>query len=110
MRKVTNNAVNAFLSNRAFAEGNTSVSPANNDNYLYLHGNIIAIRNKQTGALRITNAGWFSNTTKERLNALPGVFIQQKKGVWYLNGQEWDGTLIDVAETQMAISDKVYSY
>jgi hypothetical protein len=46
--------------------------------------------------LSITSAGWKSNTTKERLNALPQVSITQKKGEWYLNGTLWNGKLIDV--------------
>jgi hypothetical protein len=41
--------------------------------------------------LQISNAGWASNTTKERLNGIPGVHIKQKNWTWYLNGQEWDG-------------------
>lgn len=35
--------------------------------------------------------GWATPPTKERLNALDGVSIQQKKGKWYLNGVEWSG-------------------
>jgi len=96
MRKVTQNTVNAFLNNQSYAEGNTSVSPSNGANYLYLHGHIIAIKDKSTGSLKITSAGWKTNTTKERLNALPNVKIQQKKGKWYLNGDEWDGNLIEI--------------
>lgn len=95
-RKITQQAKDAFMNRSSFRSGNTKVSPANNDTYLYLHDNIIAIRNFETGLIKITNSGWFSNTTKERLNALPGVSICQKKGVWYLNGQVWDGNLIDV--------------
>jgi hypothetical protein len=30
------------------------------------------------------------------LNGLDGVSIQQKAGIWYLNGKEWEGELIDV--------------
>ena len=45
---------------------------------------------------QIINAGWFSNTTKERLNALPNVHITQKNWVWYLNEKEWNGELIDI--------------
>lgn len=40
--------------------------------------------------------GFFTNTTKERLNALPGVNIVQKLGKWYLNGVLWDGTLTNI--------------
>lgn len=46
---------------------------------------------RRTDNIIITNAGWFSNTTKERLSALPGVHISQKKGEWYLNDELWDG-------------------
>lgn len=62
-----------------------------------LHGNEIAYRyNDPKKTLSITNAGWATNTTKERLNSIPGVSIQQKAGVWYLNGQVWDGSLKDI--------------
>jgi hypothetical protein len=44
----------------------------------------------------VTNAGWFSNTTKERLNAIDGVSVYQKDWNWYLNGEQWNGKLIDV--------------
>ena len=96
MTAITKNAVNAFLNHQSYKEGNTKVSPSNNKNYLYLHNNIIAILDKSTNNLQITNCGWFSNTTKERLNALPNVSISQKKGVWYLNDKQWDGNLIDI--------------
>ena len=56
---------------------------------MYLHGNLIAQRTPL--ATTITNCGWFTRTTKERLNGLGGVDIVQMKGVWYLNGKEWDG-------------------
>jgi hypothetical protein len=41
--------------------------------------------------LSISNAGWASNTTKERLNGLPNVRIHQKNWNWFLNGVEWNG-------------------
>ena len=62
-----------------------------------MFNNEIAYRyNDPERTLSITNAGWESNTTKERLNGLDGVSIQQKAGIWYLNGKEWEGELIDV--------------
>lgn len=85
MRVITKNIVSAFLNRTNKASGNTTT----NGTSLFLHGNEIARHTPQ--GLQITNAGWFSNTTKERLNALPNVSICQKKGVWYLNGKEWDG-------------------
>lgn len=97
MRKITKEAVNAFMSASKFNKDNTTVEVLPNVTILKLHGNIIAYRyNDPERTLSITNAGWFSNTTKERLNGLPNVNISQRKGVWYLNGNEWDGELIDV--------------
>lgn len=93
-RKVTINSVDAFLnkSNRSF--GNTTVETNNGITKLFLHGNMIA--KLENNELFITNAGWFSNTTKERLNGIPDVSIYQKKGVWFLNDAEWDGKLIKI--------------
>lgn len=57
---------------------------------LFLHGNAIA-RHTPEG-VEVTTAGWNSNTTKERLNGIPGVHIQQKNFALFLNGNEWDGS------------------
>lgn len=59
-----------------------------------LHQHVIASFSKS--GLTISHAGWPTATTKDRLNALPGVSINQKAGVWYLNGREWDGSAIKV--------------
>lgn len=95
MRAITKQAVNAFLLQREFKSGNTSVEIFHNASYLILFGNIIAVK-YSSGKISISNAGWFSNTTKERLNGITGVSISQKKGIWYLNGKEWNGALIEV--------------
>lgn len=95
-RKITQNAVNAFLRCQYFNESNTQVLVgSNNTATLILFGNNIAFLNADK-TVSITNAGYFTNTTKERLNGIPNVHIQQKKGLWYLNGKEWDGSLINV--------------
>lgn len=97
MRKVTQNSVNAFINAQSFKEGNTKVEVLANVTILKLHDNPIAyLYNDPEKTLSITNAGWESNTTKERLNAIPNVSIKQSKGVWYLNGNVWDGKLIDI--------------
>lgn len=91
MKIVTKNAVNCFnQEGNAIFGSNTQVTTSNGITKLFLFGNLIAV--KENGVTRISNAGWESNTTKERLNALHGVHIQQKKGVWYLNGEEWNGS------------------
>lgn len=60
---------------------------------MYLFGNKIATYHSPTNTLEITNCGWFSNTTLERLNGLPGVLIHRRKGIWHQNGEIWDGSL-----------------
>lgn len=42
--------------------------------------------------IEVTNAGWPTVTTRERLNGLIGVRVHQKGGKQYLNGNEWDGS------------------
>ena len=97
MRKITKETVNAFNNSTPFKKANMEVEVLPNVTIMKLHGNSIAYRyNDPKKTLSITNCGWQTNTTKERLNAIDGVYIVQKKGVWYLNGKEWTGGLIDV--------------
>lgn len=97
MRKTTKEAINAFMSDENFKSSNTEVEVLPNVTILKLFGNSIAYRyNDPKRSLLITNCGYFTNTTKERLNAIDGVNIVQKKGVWYLNGKEWGGGLIEI--------------
>ncbi len=94
MRKITQKAINNFMAKIAFSQDNTMVKIEDNNSYLYLHHNLIA--KNVNNELFISNCGWFSNTTKERLNGLPGVSICQKNHIWYLNGKKWDGNFIKV--------------
>lgn len=97
MRKITQQAVNAFNENRNFKSGNTEVKvqyPA--ATYLYLHGNLIA--KKVDRAISVSIAGWNTPTTRERLNGLGICSIQQKKGQLMLNGNRWDGGFTLVKE------------
>jgi hypothetical protein len=89
MKQVTKNAVATFNNKGNGTFSNTKVVTENGVTSMFLFGNKIA--EEKEGVLRITNAGWESNTTKERLNALNGVNINQKNFVWFLNGQEWNG-------------------
>jgi len=81
MRKVTQETVNAFLKGEKKTIGNTFTDGKS----LYLHGNCIA--RKVDGKIYISNAGWQSVTTKERLNGLldmlgkAGIF--QKDFQWF---------------------------
>lgn len=97
MRKITEQVIDKFMSAENFKKGHDEVVVLDNITVLKLFGNEIAYRyNDPERTISITNAGWESVTTKERLNGIEGVSISQKKGVWYLNGEEWDGKLIDI--------------
>lgn len=90
MRKTTETIIRAFENHCVKSLGNSYTDGI----ALYLHHNKIAEwRNNE---LWITNAGWSTNTTKERLNGLPGVSIRQKDFTWYLNGKAWLGEWIKV--------------
>ena len=90
-RKITQEAVQNFLDGVPFKKSNMRVVREGTIYYLQLFGNRIAAI-EADGKLWISNAGWKSNTTKERLNGLPNVQIKQVRGDWYLNGQLWDGS------------------
>jgi hypothetical protein len=97
MRKITEESVQAFMNAEVFNKSNTKVRVLPNVTVLSLFGNDIAWKyNDPNQTISISDAGWKSDTTKERLNGIPGVSIQQKKGEWYLNGNEWDGKIIDL--------------
>ena len=89
-RKITIEAVDKFLSREPFKKSNMQVDQCYGQYRLKLHGNTIAVLD-EFNMLSISNAGWASNTTRERLNGLPHVRIHQRKFQWYLNGNEWNG-------------------
>jgi hypothetical protein len=92
MRQVTSKIVDAFLQGRNLKIGNTRSF----DGAIYLHRNKIA--EYRANGLWISCAGWMSNTTKERLNGLPFVRINQQNFEWYLNGERWNGDWIRVSD------------
>lgn len=97
MRKITKESVDAFMNARPFKKDNMVIEVKPNVTIMYLFGNIIAYKyNDPEKTISITNAGWESRTTMERLNAIPGVRIHQKNWEWYLNGNKWDGKLTDI--------------
>jgi hypothetical protein len=97
MRKITKQSVEAFNNALPFKQANMEIEVLPNVTVMKLHGNAIAFRyNDPERTLSITNCGWFTPTTKERLNAIDGVSIGQKNFNWFLNGKEWDGKLIDI--------------
>ena len=89
-RKITEESVAAFYNRRKFNKSNMSVEIQDNGYpLLKLHGNTIA--GMDNGGVWITDAGWATRTTFERLNGLDDIRVFTKKGQTYLNGEEWDG-------------------
>jgi len=92
MRKITANAVSAFFAGVPFSSSNTvvTVSSSLQCTSMLLHGNKIAIRYTGMPYIHISDAGWQTNTTKERLNGIlehAGITdtckIGQKDFAWY---------------------------
>ena len=97
MRKITKAAIAAFNSATPFKQDNTTIKVLPNVTIMLLYNNEIAYRyNDPEKTLSITTAGWDTPTTKERLNSIDGVNVSTKKGQLYLNGEIWDGGLIDI--------------
>ena len=95
MRKITEESIKAFENNEYFNKQNMMVRSDGTMTEMLLHGNMIARKHFKDGKWLtfITNAGWQSNTTKERLNGIEGVNIYQKDYQWYLNGRAWHGEM-----------------
>lgn len=68
MRKITEQSVSAFTSGKKFKSANMEVIPTQTGAKLLLHGNLIAERDAHK--LTIDNCGWFTATTKDRINAV----------------------------------------
>lgn len=103
MKQITEDSITAFLNDFTFSKQNMIVKVYSEKTELLLHGNLIALKDRYTKEISITNAGWQSNTTKERLNGLINEYlgypscigrgINQKNFIWYLDGKEWNGEL-----------------
>lgn len=97
MRQITRKMAEKFNKNQNFSLNNTQIEYkkvfSESITTMFLHGNIIA--QKQNNQIRITNSGWFSNTTKERLNGLLESLgfskIYQKNFEWFLADEKWNG-------------------
>jgi hypothetical protein len=61
---------------------------------LKLHGNVIASESVKTGAIVIFDAGWQTNTTKERLNGLLAMLPSSKYK--YITQKQWRWYIVDV--------------
>jgi len=102
MRKVTRNTISAFLNRNQITEGNTY----SDGDSLRLFNNTIA--KWKGGSLFITNAGYETITTKERLNGIGRLnnirrfSIFQKDYQWFIQFDHsdkpvaWNGEWIEI--------------
>jgi len=98
MSQITEKICLAFEQRRTLKVDNSETDGTS----LWLFGNKIA--EWREGEIWITNAGWQSKTTKERLNGLTGVSITQRAGSWYINGNFWQGEWTSVNENNGIVS------
>ena len=97
MKKVTENAVKHLKNLRELRYSNTTVTVGRGFSTMSLHGNEIAsyYRSsfKDDNKLIISDAGWRTNTTKERLNWILREFdlgyIHQKNREWFFTNKDW---------------------
>jgi len=96
MRQITRESIEAFEQGRPFKKANMEVKISGVSKELFLHGNLIA-KKCDNNKLWVSCGGYRkSRTTKERLNGLSGVSVVQRAGVWYLNGQAWNGEMVNI--------------
>ena len=106
MRLITEQSTNAFREGQKFNKANMVIKKENGIVKMYLHKNLIAT--KDGNKLTISNCGWQSNTTKERLNALlytfgTKEFIFQKNFEWYMGKDHKTATLWDGRNKTLSI-------
>jgi hypothetical protein len=115
MRVVEQRMINAINNRTSFHAGNTRVDWVDHCNTnaapkycdrceIRLHNNLIATLNFRSGAMQLFSAGWRTNTTKSRLNAILHEFagsewsIYQRKWGWFWSDGEVfsDGDVIAI--------------
>ena len=94
MRKITIESVEAFTSCGNLYKDNTEVKTYSDTiAKMFLFWNHIAELYNNQKILYISNCGYYTNTTKERLNWILDHYklgsIKQKAWVWYLNWEEF---------------------
>ena len=96
----------AVVNKNDWSNSNTKVAYNSNTNCstVVLHKTAIAVYDHNTQALKLNTGGWYSVTTKSRLNAIlqgliVGASVFQKNFDWYLNYNNqtvdfWDGMIL----------------
>ncbi len=100
MRKITELASKAFWDNGYFKQDNTTVL----NSVMQLHRTNIAIY--ADGMLTLNTDGWYSNTTKERMNGVLnrlGWSVFQKNCKWYLYNSQTEESIPFVDGIQLRV-------
>lgn len=88
MRKISEDAYNAFIHNRRFNKGNTAVVVSDAQVSMMLFGNMIA--KKTLEGTYISSGGYHPTvTTRDRLSAFVDISIC--KGEFIIKNKKWDG-------------------
>jgi hypothetical protein len=91
--RISQKAADAFMNGKAGrVSDNTVITIDGTVVQMRLFENLIAL--KLSDRILVSNGGYMvmSNTTKDRLNALPGVSVVVRGKKAYLNGEIWDGS------------------
>ena len=81
MRKITQQAIEAFYSNKSFKSGNTRVTIEDGNSYLLLHGCPIAKR--VNGTVSINPHGYTTTTTSATIAAIATGLINDLKSNFF---------------------------
>ena len=110
MRKIEQQMNRAIVNKNDWSNSNTVVDYNSNTNCstVVLHRTAIAVYDHKNQALKLNTGGWYSVTTKSRLNALLSEFkygcrVFQKNFDWYLSTVNqtvdfWDGMILSQGE------------
>ena len=92
MRKIEQQMNRAIVNKNGWSNSNTFVDYNSNTNCstVVLHRTAIAVYDHNTQALKLNTGGWYSVTTKSRLNAIlqgliAGASVYQKNFEWFLS-------------------------
>lgn len=87
MKAITVLASSKFWNGEEMKSSNTRVEISKNEIQLYLFDNLIAVKFRNENKIMVSNCGYETATTKERLNGILfpiGYKIFQKMFTWYI--------------------------
>lgn len=96
MRKISEQAYDAFINRKRFKKDNTRVEIIEGEPMMFLFDNLIV--KEMNREIFISDGGHgISNTTRDRLNAFPEVWLSHKKGKWMAGRRiYWDGNWTNI--------------